>query len=115
MEARLGAALQVGGPESVIGNPPAVVEDAGEAVTAAAEGPINAWPDETAESAFLSEAKARGEAVTTSAVEETSTKGLPPLEELVKRVPPAVHEALEDLFRAKFIAVRRIPKQALKG
>ena len=33
---------------------------------------------------------------------------LPPLEELVARVPPSVLAILDDLFRAKFTGVRRI-------
>lgn len=113
------AARLAGPSEPSVERASAPVEEAGDAVAIATDsGPINAWPDETAESAFRSDARARGETVTTAAVEiveETSTKALPPLEELVKRLPPAVHEALENLFRAKFITVRRIPKQALKG
>jgi len=81
------------------------------------------WPvDETAEAAFRADAHLRGESVmpvsnvATAAGEETEPKGtLPPLEELVKRIPPEVREALEDLFRAKFVKVKRVPKQALKN
>jgi hypothetical protein len=81
---------------------------------------INAWPDEVAESAMLSELRSKGENVSaprrpTAPVEETDTAAnLPPLDELVGRIPPEVREVLEDLFRAKFVAVRRVPKQALK-
>jgi hypothetical protein len=32
----------------------------------------------------------------------------------VKRIPPEVREVLDDLFRAKFTAVRRVPKKSLK-
>jgi hypothetical protein len=39
---------------------------------------------------------------------------LPPLDELVKRIPPEVRETLEDLFRARFVTVKRVPKKALK-
>ena len=88
-----------------------------EAVAAAAGAP-NAWPDETAEAAMMPELKSRGELATpaaTQAVEETDTKNLPPLAELVKRIPPEVREALDDLFRVKFTTVRRVPAKALKG
>jgi len=68
------------------------------------------WPDEADESAFLSEAEARGEAQVAFAGRNAApTIGveLPPLEELVERVPAAVREILDDLFRAKFTTVRR--------
>ncbi|MSU69965.1 MAG: hypothetical protein EXS39_04165 [Opitutaceae bacterium] len=80
----------------------------------------NVWPDEAAEAAFLTDARERGDrtdpAVTSAAeaMEETDTQGLPPLEELVKRIPPGVRDALDDFFRAKFTSVRRVPKKALK-
>lgn len=80
------------------------------------DGPVF---DESAEAAFLAEARERGEKVTTvrpaDAAEEVSdNKALPPLDELVKRIPPDVRETLEDLFRARFVAVRRVPAKALK-
>jgi hypothetical protein len=74
--------------------------------------------DEAAESAFLGEAKERGEVVTpkrATEVEETNTKALPPLNELVNKIPPDVREVLEDLFRARFVTVKRFPKKALKA
>src|SRR5207237_7148079 len=78
--------------------------------------------DESAESAFLADARARGEAAPAArpaaeAIEETDSaesKALPPLADLVNRIPAEVRETLDDLFRAKFIAVRRVPKSALK-
>jgi len=76
------------------------------------------WPDETAESAFLSEAKERGESVPVKRAEEeveTETmKPLPALETLVDRIPQPARDALEDLFRAKFVRVQRVPKKVLK-
>jgi hypothetical protein len=45
--------------------------------------------------------------------EEEPAGALPPLEELAGRVPAAVRAALDDLFRAKFSAVRRIPAEVL--
>ena len=124
MEGRLSAALQTVGREvrieapASLAAPVAPAEETGEAVAPALENGANVWPDESAEGAFLSEARERGEpvmaAVAVEAVEETDTKSLPPLDELVKRLSPEVRETLDELFRAKFIAVRRIPKKALK-
>lgn len=78
------------------------------------EAPI----DEAAESAFLAEARERGEVVpkpsAVEPVEEADPKSLPKLEELVDRIPSDVREILEDLFRARFVSVKRIPKKALK-
>ena len=92
-------------------------DDTGEAVAAASEGAPNAWPDEAAESAMLSELRERGEppvvAPLVEAVEEINTKGLPALDELVKRLSPEVRETLDDLFRARFVTVRRVPQKAL--
>ncbi len=80
------------------------------------------WPDEAAETAFLSEAKARGEVPAPAAAEATATEEtpdasapLPSLDELVKRLTPGVRETLDDLFRAKFVKVQRVPKKALKA
>lgn len=39
---------------------------------------------------------------------------LPPLADLVNRIPGPTRDLLEELFRAKFVAVRRIPHSALK-
>ncbi|WP_146180157.1 hypothetical protein [Opitutus sp. ER46] len=74
--------------------------------------------DDAAESEFLAEARARGEPVSSPAaatepVEEVDSKALPKLDELVARIPPNVRDVLEDLFRARFVSVKRIPKKAL--
>jgi hypothetical protein len=59
----------------------------------------------------------RGESAPVTAVptprEEPPPK-LPPLEGLVGRIPPGVRDALDELFRAKFTLVRRVPPSALK-
>lgn len=93
--------------DAVVATPPAV-EDSG-------PGAI----DEAAESAFLAEARDRGEVVrapaATEPVEENDKKPLPKLDELVGKIPADVRDALEDLFRARFVSVKRIPKKALKG
>jgi hypothetical protein len=39
---------------------------------------------------------------------------LPALETLVKRIPPEVREALDELFRVKFVRVQRLPASSLK-
>ncbi len=68
------------------------------------------WPDDAEESAFLSESAARGEApallTLPSGIQVTGGK-LPPLEELVAKVPTDVAALLDDLFRAKFTGVRK--------
>ena len=82
------------------------------------ENGANVWPDESAESAFLSEQKESGvpvAAVTaTEASEETDGKPLPPLDELVKKIPADIRATMDELFRAKFVSVKRVPKSALK-
>lgn len=95
------------------------------------EGAPNAWPDEAAESAMLSELRDRGEGAISappglaSAAAAAATrdadeppvdpKSLPPLADLVQRIPAEVRDTLEELFRAKFIRVTRVPKKALKS
>ena len=77
------------------------------------------WPDESAEAAFLADARERGEPVVATktadeAPEENDSKALPPLNELVERIPAEVRDTLEELFRARFVNVKRMPKKALK-
>jgi hypothetical protein len=74
--------------------------------------------DEAAESAFLAETRERGDVVpqrpaATAAVDETSTTPLPGLDPLVERIPVSVRETLDELFRARFVAVKRLPKDVL--
>ena len=103
----------------------AQAEDVAEALAAtkpaAVENGTNVWPDENAEAAFIAEARQRGEPVVAAVLtndaadeREDDTKALPPLGDLMKRLSPDVRETLDDLFRAKFTTVRRIPKKALK-
>ena len=91
-----------------------------ESTAAAPENNANAWPDDAAETAFRAEAIERGEpdtiaATATEATEETDTKGLPALEDLVKKIPAESRELLDELFRAKFTGVQRVPAKALKA
>ncbi len=79
-----------------------------------------AWPDADSESAFLAEAKERGEPVKATsaaaeAAEDNDPKALPKLEDLVGRLSPEIRDTLEDLFRAKFVRVQKVPKRALKA
>ena len=78
------------------------------------------WPDESAETAFRAETRERGEpelpaGLVVEATEETDTKPLPALEDLVKRISPETRELMDELFRAKFTTVRRVPAKALKS
>ena len=103
----------------------AQAEDVAEALAAtkpaAVENGANVWPDENAEAAFIAEARQRGEPVVAAVLtddaadeRENESKALPQLADLMKRLSPDVRETLDDLFRAKFTTVRRIPKKALK-
>ena len=78
------------------------------------------WPDAAAESAFLAEARSRGELPApkpagAEEVEEAEAGPLPPMDKMVERIPPPVREMLDDLFRARFVRVARIPRRALKS
>lgn len=93
------------------------------AVSGAAADDGAPWPvDESAEASYRADALNRGENVSVAApggvadaVEEIEPKGaLPPLDQLVQRIPAEVRETLEDLFRARFVGVKRVPKKALK-
>jgi hypothetical protein len=37
------------------------------------------------------------------------------MDKMVERIPPPVREMLDDLFRARFVRVARIPRRALKS
>ena len=45
---------------------------------------------------------------------EEAVKKLPPLEELVQRIPAETRDLLDELFRARFTTVRRVRKSDLK-
>jgi hypothetical protein len=97
-------------------SPPSTTTDT---PAASEEERASIWPDEAAESAFLAEARDRGEAMAPpkpkeEAADDSEGKPLPPLDELVQRIPAEVRDTLEDLFRARFVTVKRVPKRALK-
>lgn len=80
-------------------------------------------PNDGEESAFLAEQRAQGfvspaaprGAKSDAAEDDADSKvALPPLDELVNRIPPETRQLMEELFRAKFVTVKRIPKTALK-
>lgn len=78
------------------------------------------WPDEAAESAYLSDQRESPQPPTVAAgekeedAEAPDPAALPSMQSLIDRIPPQARETLEDLFRAKFITVRRVPKKVLK-
>ncbi len=77
------------------------------------------WPDEASETAFLAGAQERGEIVTPAKPAEVpevneEVQPLPSLDSLVERIPAGVRDKLEELFRAKFVRVQRVPRRALK-
>lgn len=78
--------------------------------------PVGPSADE--EAAFLSaerEDSGGGALPPVAAVTVDDEKGeLPPMEDLVKRIPAQARDLMEDLFRARFVTVKRIPKAALK-
>lgn len=76
-----------------------------------------AGPSSEEEAAFLAQEREMG--VVTPALMHAETppeeKGdLPPMDDLVKRIPMPARDLMEELFRAKFVTVKRIPKSALK-
>jgi hypothetical protein len=85
------------------------------------EGPE--WPDEAVEAAMRVEQRERDQvspsptkpnpAPATAEAEEDSAP-LPKLDALIGQIPPAVRDTLEELFRARFTSVQRVPKSALK-
>lgn len=85
--------------------------------------PDPTWPDESAEAQFLAEARERGEPVPApapanpaaepEAAEPEPSGPAPELDELVARLPPAVRETLDELFRARFVRVTRLPRKTL--
>lgn len=82
-----------------------------------ADAPVG--PSSEEESAFLAQDETGESAsrLTPHALspEEKDLPDLPPLEDLVKRIPAPTRELMEELFRARFVTVKRIPKAALKS
>jgi hypothetical protein len=78
-------------------------------------------PSAEEEAAFLSSERENGGSALAAptvpaALYADDEKGeLPPMEDLVKRIPAHARDLIEDLFRARFVTVKRIPKTALKN
>ena len=109
MERRLGAGASGAAPDAK----PAVEEAAEEAAVETAP-----WPTEADEAAFRAGEPAAEAGATILVVPATppqDDRPLPALDSLVARVPAEVREALDDLFRAKFTVVKRVPASALKS
>jgi hypothetical protein len=64
------------------------------------------WPDG---------AEASAETVGLTPTATAAEMPLPSLDELVKRIPADVRETLDDLFRVKFVSVKRISPSSLKS
>ncbi len=50
-----------------------------------------------------------------SAEPEPGEAALPPMEDLVQRIPAPTRELMDELFRTRFVTVKRVPRSALKG
>ena len=120
LESRLTVALRDLRPDTIvqrIGEP-----TVGETVKQTIENGANVWPDEASEKSFLAEQNAvQGvplapitPMVTLALQREESNAPLPALDDLVNRISPETRQLIDELFRAKFIGVRRAPKTALK-
>ena len=87
-----------------------------DAIALVEEAPVG--PSSEEEAAFLA-TEGGGDslplAVSPASDAGDDTGDLPPMEDLVTRIPGATRELIEELFRARFITVKRIPKAALKN
>jgi len=119
---------EAGGRRSEIRNQPAedgeqISEEAGEdAEVAKPESNLtpetNAAPPPPDEEGYVwpEGAEAASEIPAQSAIKaEDANAPLPSLDELVKRIPADVRETLDDLFRVKFTAVKRVAPASLKS
>lgn len=73
-------------------------------------------PGEAEENALLAEERTVAAAATSvlGTDADTASGELPPMEDLVAKIPAPVRQLADELFRAKFYTVRRVPKSALK-
>lgn len=94
--------------------------ESGAQPAAEAESGAPVGPSAEEEASLLSEQQANGAAFNPPSpalraeAEAESAGDLPPLEDLVKRIPMPARDLMEELFRAKFVTVKRVPKSALK-
>lgn len=78
------------------------------------------WPDERTESAMVAELEQRAEVSPptrrrTRANEDANGDALPELDTLIAAIPANVRTTLDELFRAQFTKVRRVPEAVLKS
>ncbi len=95
--------------------PSALVKD-----TPAVDDSVPVGPSAEEEAAFLSQDRSSeqfyGQPPKPENLEpEAGDTSLPPMEDLVKRIPAPARELMEELFRAKFVTVKRVPQSALKS
>ena len=91
-----------------------------EVPTPAEEFDAPVGPSDEEEASFLSEQSFQEAAsaplsVAAGPEPEALIGPLPALEDLVKRIPAPARELMDELFRAKFVSVKRVPKAALKN
>lgn len=79
-------------------------------------------PSEGEEASFMAEQREQGFSISVATAsraavdsEPDDKKSLPPLDDLVQRVPAGVRQLMDELFRANFVTVKRVPKSALKN
>ncbi len=79
-------------------------------------------PSEGEEASFMAEQREQGFSAPVAAAsrvaaesEPDDKRSLPPLDDLVQRVPPGVRQLMDELFRANFVTVKRVPRSALKN
>jgi len=113
LESRLAARLAAGASADT------AVSSAVEEIVDEGEAPIG--PTEAEEAAYLAEQGPTVVGVATepsgladAAEPEEASAKLPAIEDLVQRIPAAAREALDELFRARFVRVQRVPGKALK-
>jgi hypothetical protein len=100
-----------------------VVEEAGEEAELATKTDANLTPEATStlpppdDDGYVwpegAEASVGAEGITPTAT--AAETPLPSLDELVKRIPADVRETLDDLFRVKYVSVKRVSPASLKS
>lgn len=79
-------------------------------------------PSDGEEPSFLAEQREQGfsapsapSRTAAAEAEPDDKKPLPPLDDLVQRIPAETRQLMDELFRANFVTVKRVPKSALKN
>lgn len=96
---------------------PVTDEEEVEAIEPAEEDNAPVGPSEDEESAFIAEERLSVSAPVAAAEEiedDLAPAAMPSMAELSKRVPAEVLEVMDELFRAKFAKVQRVPSKHLK-